>query len=136
LLLDTHVWLWMQTEPKRLGLRARNFVGDPKNELLLSAASTWEIAIKWAVGRLPLPEPPQAFFLPRIASTGVTPLAITHAHALRVGELPDHHRDPFDRMLVAQAQIEGIPILTSDRQLWPYAVELLWAAAGKGPRRR
>ena len=134
-LLDTHVWLWMQAEPGRLARRVRALLEDPANDLVLSAASSWEIVIKWAIGRLELPEPPGAFVEARMMATGVTPLAITHSHALRVADLPDHHRDPFDRILIAQAQVESLPILSSDDQLAPYEVELLWAAPRR-PRRR
>ncbi|HEX9643562.1 MAG TPA: type II toxin-antitoxin system VapC family toxin [Acidimicrobiia bacterium] len=123
-LLDTHAWLWMLTEPERLG-DALAIVEDARNELLLSAASSWEIAIKYTLGRLPLPEPPAAYVPARIASTGVTPLAVEHSHALAVAELPDHHRDPFDRILVAQAVLEAVPIVSGDQALARYEVEVI-----------
>jgi PIN domain nuclease of toxin-antitoxin system len=96
-----------------------------EHELLLSAASAWEIAIKHGLGRLTLPEAPEAF-VPRVmAQLGVTPLPIHHRHALRVASLPPRHRDPFDRLLVAQAQIEGVPILSADRGFAHYDVPVL-----------
>lgn len=125
LLLDTHVWLWMQVEPERLSREARGIVENPGNELLLSTASSWEIAIKHAIGRLALPVPPSEYVPSRIESSGVTPLSIEHSHALRVAELPPHHRDPFDRLLVAQAQLEAVPILTVDRKIETYEVEIV-----------
>lgn len=124
LLLDTHVWLWMLTEPERLG-SALELVEDHRTELLLSAVSSWEIAIKHAIGRLPLPEPPASYVPARIRSTGVTPVAVEHIHALAAGALPEHHRDPFDRLLVAQAQLTGVPILTADPAFARYEVETI-----------
>lgn len=127
ILLDTHVWLWMQAEPDRLSDETRAIVEHLDNELLFSAASSWEIAIKHAIGRLSLPADPMEYVPDRIRSSGVTPLAIEHSHALRVAGLPPHHRDPFDRLLVAQAQVEDVPILTVDPALDPYDVEILRA---------
>ena len=124
LLVDTHVWLWLQVAPERLGDALRE-CEDPANQLLLSAASSWEIAIKWALGKLPLPEPPATYVPDRIVSSGVTPLAVEHAHTLAVADLPAHHHDPFDRLLVAQAQTEGATLLTADPQLDSYEVDLL-----------
>lgn len=123
-LLDTHVWLWMLTDPARLG-SALPFLEDASNELFFSAASSWEISIKHALGRLPLPEPPSAYVPARIRTTGVTPLAVGHSHALAVADLPDHHRDPFDRLLVAQAVVEGVPLITADDVLTRYNVEVM-----------
>lgn len=126
-LVDTHVWLWMQTDPGRMRDEAREVVEDVANELFLSAASAWEIAIKYRIGRLPLPEPPMTYVPERMRRSGTTPLAVEPVHALRTSELPDHHRDPFDRLLIAQAQILGIPLVTADRQLEAYDLELLVA---------
>lgn len=124
ILLDTHVWLWMLTEPTRLGrLRAR--LEDPANELLLSAASTWEIAIKAGLGRLDVPRPLDDYLADRIRSTSVTPLAIGHSHTAAVANLPDHHRDPFDRLLIAQARIEDVPIATADKIFGRYGIKVL-----------
>lgn len=124
-LLDTHVWLWMLTEPERLGEHCRSIVSSIDNEALLSAVSSWEISIKWALGRLPLPEPPDTFLPERLASSGVTPMPITHLHALGVSRLDPHHRDPFDRMLVAQARAEDVAIVTSDTAFVAYEVDLV-----------
>ena len=126
-LVDTHVWLWMQTDPGRMREEAREVVEDAANELFLSAASAWEIAIKYRIGRLPLPEPPITYVPERMRRSGTTPLAVEPVHALWTSELPDHHRDPFDRLLIAQAQILGIPLVTADRQLEAYDLELLVA---------
>jgi PIN domain nuclease of toxin-antitoxin system len=124
-LLDTQVWLWMLAAPDRLSRRGRALVVSPENELLLSAASAWEIAIKFGLGKLHLPEPP-ADCIPRLmARTGVTPLPVHHRHALHVATLPAHHADPFDRLLVAQAQLEALPVLTADRTFRLYDVDTL-----------
>jgi len=124
LLVDTHCWLWMHVDPDRFSAETLGLLEDADNELLLSAASAWEIAIKYALGRLPLPACPERYVPSRMKSSGTTGLPVEHVHALRVAELPHHHRDPFDRLLVAQAQIEDIAILTADPQFGLYDVEL------------
>lgn len=126
-LLDTGIWLSLQVEPGRIASSTRMLLADRANELLLSAASGWEIAIKYRLGKLPLPEPPVDYVPNRMRRSGTTPLAVEHAHVLRVAQLPDHHRDPFDRLLVVQAQALGMPIVTSDRQLTAYDVEVILA---------
>jgi PIN domain nuclease of toxin-antitoxin system len=117
----------MQTAPERFSSSAIAALRDTGNELFLSAASSWEIAIKYALGRLPLPLPPAQYVPSRMESSGCLALAIEHRHALAIPALPPHHRDPFDRLLVAQAQIEGLTLLTADPQLERYDVELMRA---------
>lgn len=124
-LIDTNCWLWMVSEPERLSKPARNRILDVGNERVLSAASAWEIAIKYSIGKLKLPEPPVEFVPSRMALTLTTPLAIQVQHTLQAARLPLHHRDPFDRLLIAQAQIEKIPIMTADPNFKLYDVELL-----------
>ncbi len=121
LLLDTHVFLWLLAEPERLGAQLA-LVEDPAVELLVSAASSWEIAIKHGLGRLPLPEPPERYVPDRIRAIGATPLAIEHGHALAVAALPALHGDPFDRLLVAQAKLLDLEILTADSAIARYPV--------------
>jgi len=123
-LVDTHCWLWLQASPERLASEVLSLLADPANDLLLSAASSWEIAIKYALGKLPLPEPPARYVPRRMMASGSRGLAIEHAHTLRVAELPLHHRDPFDRLLVAQAQIEKLVLVTVDRQFESYDVQI------------
>jgi PIN domain nuclease of toxin-antitoxin system len=123
-LLDTHVFLWLQTEPERLGDRLA-LVEDTATTLLLSAASSWEMAIKYALGRLPLPEPPARYVPTRMRAIGAEALPIEHPHALAVASLPPLHGDPFDRLLVAQATIAGVAILTADPALAQYPAETL-----------
>ena len=127
LLLDTHCWLWLQVSPERLRPQVLAMIEDRNNELLLSAASAWEIAIKQALGKLCLPEPPSVYVPKRMASNGVRGLAVELVHALRVAELPPIRRDPFDRLLVAQAQEEKLTAITADPQVRAYEIESIEA---------
>jgi len=124
-LLDTHVWLWMWGEPERLRNEARTIVEDPATELFVSAVSAWEIATKHAAGRLRLPATAEEWLLDPRHRRDVTELPITFDHAIRAGGLPPHHRDPFDRMLVAQAQVEGLVLASADPKLAAYEIESL-----------
>lgn len=124
-LLDTQCWLWLQSTPERLSERVRDRLADEENALFLSAASAWEIAIKYALGKLPLPRAPAQYVPSRMQRSGTASLPVSQEHALRVAGLPPHHHDPFDRLLVAQAQIEGTWLLTADPQLARYDVKLL-----------
>ena len=126
-IVDTHVWLWMQTAPARLSSETRALLEKVENELLLSAASAWEIAVKYRLGKLPLPEPPIVYVPDRMRRSGTTSLPVEAAHALRTSELPDHHNDPFDRLLIAQAQLLDIPIVTVDEQIRAYDVAVVAA---------
>ncbi len=127
LLLDTQVWLWMLAAPERLASDSRTLLASAETELLLSAASAWEIAIKYGLGKLELPESPAKYIPRMMVHTSVIPLPIHHRHALHVAGLPAHHRDPFDRLLVAQAQMEKVPIISADPQLCRYDVEVIRA---------
>ena len=127
LLLDTHVFLWLQTEPERIGDHLP-LVEDRTTTLFLSAASAWEIAIKYGIGRLPLPEPPERYVPTRMRAIGAEALPIEHAHALAVAALPALHRDPFDRLLIAQAGAAGATILTADPAVAQYPAETLLVA--------
>jgi len=127
LLLDTQVWLWMQASPQRFSSATRQMVDDQENVLLLSPVSAWEISTKYALGRLTLPIPPSEYVPSRMNSSGVDALPLQHSHALQVAVLPWHHRDPFDRLLIAQAQVEDLPILSTDRQFAAYDVQVHWA---------
>jgi PIN domain nuclease of toxin-antitoxin system len=125
-LLDTHAFLWWINDDPRLSDTARALIGDGESELLLSAASGWEIAIKMRLGRLEVQGDPEHFVFEQLALNNIAVLPISMSHALRTATLPDHHRDPFDRMLVAQSQIEQLPIVTADPLIARYAVEVIW----------
>ena len=125
ILLDTHAWLWMNSSPERFSEPARELLSDAESVLLLSAASIWEIAIKTAGGKLDLPEPPERYIVARLAANQIDALPIRPLHAIRAAGLPMHHRDPFDRMLVAQAQLEGLELMTHDVVMRRYEVEIL-----------
>lgn len=125
LLLDTHIFLWTLAFPERLDPRAREVVSDVRNALLVSSASLWELGIKYALGKIALPQGPAALWAEAQPLFGFQELPVTAEHALTAGALPPHHRDPFDRMLVAQSRCEGLTLVTADRALVPYGIELL-----------
>ena len=125
-LLDTHSFLWWVTDDPRLSPRARETMSDGENQLFFSAASAWEIAIKARLGRLTIQKPIESFVPAQLAENAIEGLPIGLSHALHVYSLPDHHGDPFDRMLVAQSQLESMPILTGDPLIALYAVETIW----------
>lgn len=116
----------MTSDPGRLGTEARPRIEANESELYLSVASVWEMAIKSSLGRLELPDALRAFLEEQLASTRTVLLDIRAEHAVRVEALPWHHRDPFDRLLVAQSQFEGLPVLTADRSFDAYGVERTW----------
>jgi PIN domain nuclease of toxin-antitoxin system len=122
LLLDTHAALWFLSADERLSENARRHLTDGSNVVLLSAAVVWEIAIKRPLGKLTVPDE----YLTVLLDAGVRPLPVSVAHAAAVQRLPPHHRDPFDRMLVSQAKIEGGAIVTRDDALAAYDVTLVW----------
>jgi PIN domain nuclease of toxin-antitoxin system len=125
-LLDTHTFIWWNQNAPELSPRARAFMADVENEIYLSAVSAWEIAIKYARGRLTLPEPPDQYIAQRIIYHRFTPLSIEMRHAVQVYDLPDIHRDPFDRLLVVQSKSEKLPLLTADITLAQYEIEIIW----------
>ena len=127
LLLDTHCLLWARAAPDRLSLEARAALIDPRHQLFVSVASVWEIVIKHALGRLELAHAPASLVPRLIAATQAVTLPIEQCHALRVARLPPHHRDPFDRILIGQAQVERLTILTADQRFSDYDVKILRA---------
>lgn len=127
LLLDTQVFLWLETAPEKIATRTRTTLEDTDNELCVSAATGWEIVIKYAIGKLALPTEPVAYVPSRIARGGFAQVDVTLEHALAVGALPPHHHDPFDRMLVAQAHVEGMTLVTADERILRYPIRTLRA---------
>ncbi|HTW58607.1 MAG TPA: type II toxin-antitoxin system VapC family toxin [Terriglobales bacterium] len=124
ILLDTHTLLWALTDESKLSERVRKLL--PNATTWLSVASIWEILIETRNGRLRLPQPTGPFIMSRLVSNGVQILPVTADHVLRIESLPDHHRDPFDRMLIAQSLEERLPLVTADRFFARYPVELIW----------
>lgn len=120
-LLDTHILLWWLADDEQLPAPAAATIADPDTEVLVSAASAWEISIKQAAGRLDAPED----LLDAVAANYFGTLPITADHAVAAGRLPAHHADPFDRMLIAQGQIEDLTVVSADRRFSEYEVELL-----------
>ena len=127
LLLDTHVWLWMLSAPERLNAATQSALTDSATELWLSVASAWEVAIKHARGKLPLQDRVGDLVALSSQSFGMSVLPIRLPHTLTAAELPPHHNDPFDRMLVAQAQLEGMTLVTGDEIVARYGATVLWA---------
>jgi PIN domain nuclease of toxin-antitoxin system len=125
-LLDTNVFLWGLSEEYKLNLTAQEILTSSTSELYFSAVGSWEIAIKFALGSLPLPKGPSEYIPHALRAWALRALDITHEHALRAGELPAHHRDPFDRMLIAQALSEQMTLLTADRVFQKYRVDLIF----------
>ena len=125
-LLDTHTFLWWISDDPQLSHKARQIIAHGENILFLSAASGWEIAIKTRLGKLKLPVDINSFLFEQLSINAISTLPVQMNHALHVYTLPDFHRDPFDRILIAQAQVEGLPILTPDRQFAGYQVEIIW----------
>ena len=125
-LLDTHTFLWWITDDNRLSSFAREIITNGDNELFLSAATGWEIAIKAQLGRIKLPKEPHSFIAEQLRLNSIQSLPIHMSHALHVYSLPNHHSDPFDRMIIAQAQLENLSILTMDPQIAKYKVKVVW----------
>ena len=123
-LLDTNTFLWGLSAPEKLSLTARNAVSS--SERHLSVASIWEVLIKVRVGKLPFPIRAGEYLTSQMSANGVTVLPIKLDHALQIESLPMHHRDPFDRILIAQAMEEDWPIITSDPMFKKYPVKVIW----------
>jgi PIN domain nuclease of toxin-antitoxin system len=121
LLLDTHVLLWWLSDDSRLGEASRQAINNPRNQVYVSAASTWEISIKKSTGKLSVPEDMDSI----VECEGFDKLSITLFHGDQAGLLPEHHKDPFDRMLVAQAQSEGLVIVTNDEKITQYNIRTM-----------
>jgi PIN domain nuclease of toxin-antitoxin system len=125
-LIDTHAFLWWDLDDSRLSGTAGEVMRDGRNDVLVSAGSIWEVAIKAIKGRLQLPTDLEGYIFDRLRRYRWTPLAIDERHAVRAASLPRIHGDPFDRVLVAQAQLESIPIVTADPAIGRYDVETIW----------
>ncbi|MCP4622221.1 MAG: type II toxin-antitoxin system VapC family toxin [bacterium] len=126
ILLDTCTFLWIITNDPKLSLSARETFVNPDNRVFLSAVSSWEIVVKYNLGRLPLPEPPEKFIPGRRKQHEIESLPLDEETTLHLAKLPDYHKDPFDRMIVCQALIHGLIILTPDEAVQKYPVRTIW----------
>lgn len=126
LLLDTHAFLWFVTSDERLSPVAEQAMRGSGNELLLSVASVWESAVKYNLGRLPIPEPLDTFVPTHLRANRIALLPIELHHTYEVARLPHHHRDPFDRLLIAQSLTERIPVVSADGAFDAYPVRRVW----------
>ncbi len=125
-LLDTHALLWFLSGDPRLNRHAYGLITDPANDMLLSVGSLWEIVIKASLGKLPLPEPFEEVIPAQLAAERIEVLPIEMRHLAALRRLPLHHRDPFDRLIIAQATAEGIPVVTDDAAFERYNIVVLW----------
>lgn len=125
-LLDTHAFIWWANNDPSLTAVAKAVIGDSSNEIFLSAVSTWEMAIKMAIGKLTLTLPLSMFVASQVSQYQFKPLRITYAHTYQVRTLPLHHNDPFDRLLIAQSIVENLVLLTVDAKFVPYGVQTVW----------
>lgn len=125
-LLDTNAFLWWLGKKDRLTAQAYEIIQDLENEIFLSVACVWEIMIKTRSGKLILPDSPELYIPSRIAHYGFQLLPIEMKHVLQLRVLAEHHRDPFDRILMAQSQVEQLPIITSDQIISKYSVQVIW----------
>lgn len=129
LLVDTQCWLWWFAQAERLSAEEIAHLADESNEVWLSVASVWEMGIKVAIGKLPLPESIDSYISSRMVQLGARSLEITAIHALQAAALPLHHRDPFDRMLIAQAQLEEMTLVSADAIFRQYSdISILWVS--------
>jgi PIN domain nuclease of toxin-antitoxin system len=125
-LLDTHTFLWWVTDAPQLSETARSFIANPDNKIFFSVASGWEILIKVGTGKLSIPDEPNIYITSRLIDNRFEVLPIDLPHVLQIAKLPDNHRDPFDRIIIAQSQVARMPILTIDRLIVQYAVDVIW----------
>lgn len=126
ILLDTNIFLWIISDDTRLTQEVIDVYLDPKNRFLLSLASVWEMFIKVSNGKLSMPSPPESFLQDQILENGITLLPIRYSHTAHFIKLADHHKDPFDRLIICQALVEKLPVLSSDKIFTKYGVENLF----------
>ena len=125
-LLDTHALIWWWLDAPQMGKSGGDAIGSPANDIFVSAATVWEIATKWRIGKLPEIEDPESQYAPLMARNGFVSLPIDDTHTMRAGLLPGEHRDPFDRLIAAQALIEGLTVITRDPVFTAFGCDAIW----------
>ena len=125
-LLDTNAFLWWAADDAKLSAIALSTISNPENEIFFSVASAWEIIIKTRIGKLNLPESAESYIPARIEHYFFQVIPMEMEHVLQIWNLPNHHKDPFDRVLIAQSQVESLPIITKDEKISLYDVEVIW----------
>ena len=125
-LLDTHAFLWFVSEDNKLSSKARSIIKNSNNEVYFSAVSAWEMSIKIRLGRLTIEEDLEPFMIKQLAENNFSTLSITIFHSIHTSKLPDIHKDPFDRMIVAQAQVEDLSIISKDKNIKKYKAPVVW----------
>ncbi len=125
-LLDTHAFIWFVTDDGKLSSKARSIIKDSHNEVYFSAASAWEMSIKIKLGRLTIQEELEPFIIKQLSENNFGALAINVLHSIYTSKLPDIHKDPFDRMIIAQSKIEDMPLISKDNNIKKYNVPVLW----------
>jgi len=125
-LIDTNIFLWFISDSDNLSINARNYIANLDNELMLSVASLWEIAIKASIGKLELLKPFDELIPEQLEINTVKILPIELGHLSNITNLPFHHRDPFDRLIIAQGMSEELPIITSDAEFKKYPISIIW----------
>ena len=125
-LLDTNAFLWWVTDDDKLSSTACSIISDPNNLIFFNIASAWEIVIKYQLGKLPLPEPAKSYIPDRVDHYGFIHLSINMKDVLEISNLENHHKDPFDRLLIAQGRTHNLPILTIDEKFDLYDVDVIW----------
>jgi len=125
-LLDTHAFLWFVSEDNRLSSKAQSIIKNSRNDIYFSAVSAWEMSIKIRLGRLSIEEELEPFIIKQLSENNFSTLSITIFHSIYTSKLPEIHKDPFDRMIVAQSQVEDMPLISKDKNIKKYKVPVVW----------
>ena len=125
-LLDTHAFLWFVLDDKRISTTAKSIIKDSKNEIFFSAASAWEIAIKMKLNRLRIKGNLEPFIIEQLSTNNIVPLSITIYHSLYIEQLPQIHKDPFDRIIIAQSIVENLQLISTDKNIRKYNIKVVW----------
>ena len=125
-LLDTHAFLWFVIDDKRISTNAKSIIKDSKNEIFFSAASAWEMAIKIKLNRLKIKGNLESFIIEQLSANNILPLSITISHSLYTERLPQFHKDPFDRIIIAQSIVENLQLISADKDIRKYNLKLVW----------